>query len=209
MDSDEQAQAYASADFSDANKIFMSNMLSVISSLHGKAILDVGCGDGEIIIDIRKRFNCKLTAIDGSAAMLKQFLLKSVKNNIQDVCVINERIEKHPFKNNSFDIAICNSLLHHVKNPQLFWEKVIDITKPGGYVFAMDLVRPHSLMSLNNILQKHGNDNQVLMKDFKNSLMAAYTVNEVEEQISIFKGIKSIINIVSDRHFFVTIHVEK
>ena len=54
MDSDEQAQAYASADFSDANKIFMSNMLSVSSSLHGKAILDVGCGDGEIIIDIKK-----------------------------------------------------------------------------------------------------------------------------------------------------------
>ena len=47
------------------------------------------------------------------------------------------------------------------------------------------------------------------MKDFKNSLMAAYTVNEVEKQISVFKGIKSIINIVSDRHFFVTIHVEK
>ena len=209
MDSDEQAQAYASADFSDANKIFLSNMLSVSSSLHGKAILDVGCGDGEIIIDIRKRFNCALTAIDGSASMLKQFLLKSVKNNIQDVSVINERIEKHPFKNNTFDFVICNSLLHHVKDPQLFWERVIDITKPGGYVFAMDLVRPHNLISLNNILQKHGNDNQVLMKDFKNSLMAAYTVNEVEKQISIFKGIKSIINIVSDRHFFVTIHVEK
>ncbi len=209
MDSDEQAQAYANADFSDANKIFLSNMLSVTSSLDGKAILDVGCGDGEIIINIRKRFGCNLTAIDGSASMLKQFLLKSVKNNIQDVFVINERIEKHPFKNNSFDFVICNSLLHHLKDPQLFWKKVIDITKPGGYVFAMDLVRPHSLMSLNNILQKHGNDNQVLMKDFKNSLMAAYTVNEVEEQISIFKGIKSIINIVSDRHFFVTIHVEK
>jgi ubiquinone/menaquinone biosynthesis C-methylase UbiE len=190
MDSDEQAQAYASADFSDANKIFLSNMLSVSSSLHGKAILDVGCGDGEIIIDIKKRFDCNLTAIDGSASMLKQFLLKSVKNNIQDVSVINERIEKHPFKNNTFDFVICNSLLHHVKDPQLFWERVIDITKPGGYVFAMDLVRPHNLMSLNNILQKHGNDNQVLMKDFKNSLMAAYTVNEVEKQISIFKGIK-------------------
>jgi len=209
MDSDEQAQAYASADFSDANKIFLSNMLSVSSSLHGKAILDVGCGDGEIIIDIKKRFDCNLTAIDGSASMLKQFLLKSVKNNIQDVSVINERIEKHPFKNNTFDFVICNSLLHHVKDPQLFWERVIDITKPGGYVLAMDLVRPPNLMSLNNILQKHGNDNQVLMKDFKNSLMAAYTVNEVEKQISIFKGIKSIINIVSDRHFFVTIHVEK
>ena len=209
MDSDEQAQAYASADFSDANKIFMSNMLSVISSLHGKAILDVGCGDGEIIIDIKKRFDCNLTAIDGSASMLKQFLLKSVKNNIQDVSVINERIEKYPFKKNTFDFVICNSLLHHVKNPQLFWERVIDITKPGGCVFAMDLVRPHSLESLNKILQKHGNDNQVLMNDFKNSLMAAYTVNEVEKQISIFKGIKSIINIVSDRHFFVTIHVEK
>ena len=54
MDSDEQAQAYASADFSDANKIFLSNMLSVSSSLHGKAILDVGCGDGEIIIALAR-----------------------------------------------------------------------------------------------------------------------------------------------------------
>ena len=87
--------------------------------------------------------------------MLKQFLLKSVKNNIQDVSVINERIEKHPFKNNTFDFVICNSLLHHVKDPQLFFGRgVIDITKSGGYVFAMDLVRPHNLMSLNNILQK-------------------------------------------------------
>ena len=75
--------------------------------------------------------------------------------------------------------------------------------------FVLSIKSAVSIMSLNNILQMHGNDNQVLMKDFKNSLMAAYTVNEVEKQISIFKGIKSIINIVSDRHFFVTIHVEK
>ena len=45
-------------------------------------IIDVGCGDGEIPIMLVKKTQCKITAIDGSENMLKQFTLKKEKQNI-------------------------------------------------------------------------------------------------------------------------------
>ena len=82
MDSDEQAQAYASADFSDANKIFLSTMLYVSSSLHGKAILDVGCGGG-LLSEPISRIGANVTGIDASVKNIKIAKLHSKKNKLK------------------------------------------------------------------------------------------------------------------------------
>ena len=50
MLSRKQALAYASADFSDSNQLFVKNIISQVSIPKDFKILDVGCGDGEIPI---------------------------------------------------------------------------------------------------------------------------------------------------------------
>ena len=69
----------------------------------------------------------------------------------------------------------------------------------------MDLVRPESNAQLGSILSKYGGSDPILLKDFENSLRAAYTIDEVRSQLSDFSQVTFSIKSVSDRHFFATI----
>ena len=43
--------------------------------------------------------------------------------------------ETLPFRDNTFDIAICSAVLEHVKEPQLIIHEMYRILKPGGKVY--------------------------------------------------------------------------
>lgn len=67
-----QAQAYAEADFSQANSQFLHLFSTAFPAFTGHAsILDLGCGPGQILFDFAQKFpDCTCLGIDGSAAML-------------------------------------------------------------------------------------------------------------------------------------------
>jgi hypothetical protein len=71
----------------------------------------------------------------------------------------------------------------------------------------MDLLRPKSNKEMDNVLLKYGGKDPILLDDFKNSLKAAYTVNEVSQQLDGYNNISFNIKPVSDRHFFVNIEM--
>lgn len=209
MESKIQAEAYAAADFSEANNIFITNFnkSSTIEQKHH--ILDVGCGDGEIPIMIAKENSCKITAIDGSSEMLNQFRIKLKAHNISTIECINSIFNKDLFSQHSFDYIISNSVLHHVSNPHTFWDSLIHLTKTNGKIFVMDLLRPSTKKQMDDIVIKYGGSNNILLQDFSNSLRAAYTINEVKAHLMKYENISFNINNVSDRHFFVTIDKKK
>ena len=208
MESNEQALSYATADFSLANNIFLSNFFESASINNQTKILDVGCGDGEIPIKIYQKMKCQLTAIDGSENMLKQFILKKEKNNINTIKTYKKLINQKLFPERFFDIIINNSVLHHISDVPLFWKTLIRLIASNGKIYLMDLVRPKTNLELKSKLIKYGGTDPILLKDFENSLRAAYTVNEVKEQLTAFKEISFDIKSVSDRHFFVTIEMK-
>ena len=61
----------------------------------------------------------------------------------------------------------------------------------------MDLVRPESNAQLENTLSKYGGSDPILLKDFENSLRAAYTIDEVRSQLSDFSQVTFDIKSVS------------
>ena len=205
MDTKEQARSYASADFAGANKLFLETLQKRIKVTAQTKLLDIGCGDGEILIQIHNMLQCNITALDGSKCMLNELNQKLKIHNINDVVVVNEKLETNSLLNKSFDLIISNSVLHHVKSPSLFWENVIDLTKPGGFIAVMDLFRPETESSLIKTLKTYGGNDPVLLKDFENSLRAAYTIDEVHEQLLKSRAITYHVKPISDRHFFVTI----
>lgn len=205
MDTKEQARSYASADFAGANKLFLETLQKRIKVTAQTKLLDIGCGDGEILIQIHNMLQCNITALDGSKCMLDELKQKLKIHNINDVVVVNEKLETNSLLNKSFDLIISNSVLHHVKSPSLFWENVIDLTKPGGFIAVMDLFRPETESSLIKTLKTYGGNDPVLLKDFENSLRAAYTIDEVHEQLLKSRAITYHVKPISDRHFFVTI----
>ena len=205
MDTKEQARSYASADFAGANKLFLDTLQKRIKVTAQTKLLDIGCGDGEILIQIHNMLQCNITALDGSKCMLDELNQKLKIHDINDVVVVNEKLETNSLLNKSFDLIISNSVLHHVKSPSLFWENVIDLTKPGGFIAVMDLFRPETESSLIKTLKTYGGNDPVLLKDFENSLRAAYTIDEVHEQLLKSRAITYNVKPISDRHFFVTI----
>lgn len=205
MESEEQSVSYAQADFSESNQIFISNLLQQASISSKTKILDVGCGDGEIPIMLVKNTQCQITAIDGSENMLKQFYLKKEKQNIKNIKIYKKLINNELFPENVFDLVINNSVLHHVSDVYLFWQNLIRLIGPKGKIFLMDLARPESNAQLENTLSKYGGSDPILLRDFENSLRAAYTIDEVKSQLSDFSQVTFNIKSVSDRHFFATI----
>ena len=209
MEQKEQAYAYANADFSSSNKLFLENLFEFCSITDETQILDVGCGDGEIPIEIYKKTKSKITVLDGSSAMLDEFSKKMSANNIDNIKIIQRRYEDTYLTEKSFDVLISNSVLHHVKSPKKFWEKSFNLVRQQGQIVLMDLFRPSNEHELLTILEKYGGSNPVLLNDFENSLRAAYTPYEVEGQLSSFPSISSSVKAISDRHFFVTIEIKK
>ena len=67
----------------------------------------------------------------------------------------------------------------------------------------MDLSRPDNTAALEALLESTRDEPEVLRRDFHNSLLAAYTVEEVSEQLERNGLAHLCVQRVSDRHLIV------
>ena len=82
------------------------------------------------------------------------------------------------------DVIVSNSLLHHLHDPQVLWSTVRRLAKPSARVFIADLTRPANRKHAAAIVERRAaHEAPVLKRDFYNSLLAAFTPREIEEQL--------------------------
>jgi ubiquinone/menaquinone biosynthesis C-methylase UbiE len=207
MEEEEQALAYAQADFSDPHENFIDLFKQNFTNhdIDGE-VLDLGCGPADVTIRFAKRFpRAKILAVDGAEAMLgfgqKAIDAADLGNQItlQKVYLPDDSL---PDKN--YQVIISNSLLHHLQDPLVLWETIKRYAKPGTRVFIMDLMRPRSEDAVKELVDEYAADEPpILKRDFSNSLMAAYTVGEVEVQLEREGLVEFNVKPVSDRHLIV------
>lgn len=53
-------------------------------------------------------------------------------NNYKIYCDLN--VKPYPFKDNSVDFILCNHVLEHVREQELFWSEIYRILKPGAKI---------------------------------------------------------------------------
>jgi len=99
-----------------------------------KLILDAGCGSGEITDEIARCTLGKVVALDLDRKMLDVARDTSSKKN--KVTFVNCDIQHLPFKNDTFDVALCNLVLMWVASPERAVTELSRVVKKGGIVAA-------------------------------------------------------------------------
>ncbi len=202
MNDIDQVEAYASADFSRADQKFAEFIQSDWGSNKLSSIIDLGCGPGNISHLLAKKFNsAQVLGIDGAEEMLKIARKRMQEDELEN---LKYRKELIPLKSaEKFDIVCSNSLLHHLHKPMDFWSSIERALDLNGKFYVGDLYRPKSTEEAVKMKEMYaGDDPEVLQIDFYNSLLAAFTKEEIEDQLSHFNFDYSI-TIESDRHILI------
>ncbi|MBM9591756.1 methyltransferase domain-containing protein [Leptospira sp. 201903075] len=208
MEDPTQVESYAKADFETAHSFLIRKFQDRLPQrFTPESILDLGCGPGDMSSRLYSQFPmANFTFLDGS-----EFMIDLCKKRI-DTLVSKKRNNKIDFKNeliqdfvpeSPYDLVFSNSLLHHIHDPFEFWGAVQRSIHPDSFIFISDLMRPDSLVSANQLIERYANDEpEILKKDFYNSLLAAYRIEEVKEMLEIVR-LDSKLNLepVTDRHW--------
>jgi cyclopropane fatty-acyl-phospholipid synthase-like methyltransferase len=205
MDDPLQAEAYARADFAKENQGFVEQFREYFPDFSEGRVLDLGCGPADIPIRFAKLYPaCQVIGVDASAPMVRLGEQAVQQAGLADRITLRcERFDAVPGARIA-DAAMSNSLLHHLPNPLQFWHKLRLLVKPGSPVLVMDLLRPESPEAAQAIVDQYAaGEPDILRRDFYNSLLAAFTEDEVTTQLARMNLTRLLIDIPDDRHWVV------
>lgn len=120
-------------------------------------LLDVGCGNGFFTYHLAKL--CNVTGLDFSKQMLK------INPHYK---LVHGNAESLPFDNNSFDIAFCSDLLHHLENPEKAIKEMKRVAKE--YIVISEPNRNNPLMFLFGLIKKEERKSLRFTKKFLNKI---------------------------------------
>lgn len=203
MASVEQARAYADADYSGPHDAFISYFQARFPDFTKGHVLDLGCGPADITIRFAQAFpDTDIVGIEGSDAMLT-IGIDDVKTSglTEQITLKKCHLPDDSLPLHDFDAIISNSLLHHLADPAVIWQTFKRCAKPGASIFIMDLMRPDNTDDANKLVKQYASDAPlILQKDFYNSLLASYKIDDVIKQLS-QAGLNNLtVEEVSDRH---------
>ena len=208
MSAEEQAQAYAEADFKSAHGLYPKLFAEKFPHRPRHSfVLDLGCGPCDVTIRFAKA-NPGYTfhAVDGSAAMLKFGHAAVARQHglTRRIKLIEGFIPGAIIPRKAYDMILSSSFLHHLHEPQVLWQTVKQYARRGTIVFVPDLRRPVSKTKARAMAKKYsGAEPEILKRDFLNSLLAAFTPAEVKRQLKAASLAELTVEIISDRHLLV------
>jgi ubiquinone/menaquinone biosynthesis C-methylase UbiE len=108
---------------------------------HCKKILDAGCGSGRNIVYFLQQPQHEVYGVDISQEAIDH--VRSLAAEISPHTPADHfqpaRVEELPFKDASFDLVICNTVLHFARDTDHFDQMMRSmwrVLKPGGYFFS-------------------------------------------------------------------------
>ncbi|MFC1609381.1 class I SAM-dependent methyltransferase [Myxococcota bacterium] len=206
MDDPAQAAAYAAADFADVNQVFVHRFCELYPDIGDAHVVDLGCGPADIPIRLCRALpHARVTAIDGSEPMLvhgrRAVEQAGLGPRVEIRCGVLPGAVPAGCR---FDAVVSNSLLHHLTDPGVLWHEVRAVGRPGAAVLVVDLFRPETPGRARAIVDEQASgEHEILRRDFFRSLLAAFTADEVREQLRMHDLGHLAVEQMSDRHLAV------
>lgn len=202
MDTAQAAADYDAMDFTEVNNDFAQLALE-LGPESGK-ILDLGTGTARIpLLLAQARPQWQITAVDLAPSMLALGQQHIAQAQLQhQIALLLADAKALPLGDQSFDLIISNSLIHHLPDPWPVFQEIHRLLHPNGALLLRDLIRPGNDSELDLILTKHGGDsNPNQLKLFRDSLQASFTIPEITALIDQAKINNIKVYQSSDRHW--------
>ena len=192
MNDPQQVEAYAAADFSVSDQAVVDRIaqLLALADRHFDQqdfLVDLGCGPGNITQRLAQRWkHCSVLGLDAADHMLRLAEVRRCDAGLDLARLRYQRLslplEVLPQK---AALVVSNSLLHHLHDPMHLWSSVKSLASSRCLVLHRDLKRPECEASIDALCSRYVSDApEVLQRDYRASLHAAFTADEVRQQLA-------------------------
>lgn len=200
MDDSGEVEAYASAaaqSYLDRiDDTFVEHAVRLVAGRTSGRALDVGTGPGQIVLKLARRLpGWEWVGVDRSPKMISQAQIRgselqlrqkpepgegasAPEARVQFLVADGNRLD---FPDASFDLVMCNSVLHHLAEPQRVLGEVARLARPGAAILIRDLRRPSRLAYPLHVRWYGRHYSGLMYQLYCASVRSAYTIEELEE----------------------------
>jgi ubiquinone/menaquinone biosynthesis C-methylase UbiE len=211
MDEADQARAYSEADFSDSHQAVATNFearFPEFRAIAGVRVIDLACGPADVTTRLARAFpHATFLGVDGADAMITLGRGRVARDGLADRITLERRFLPDATLGalGPFDAAVCTGALHHFHDPMVLWNTFLDVVGPGTRVLVQDLTRPDSREAAQALVDRYAaGEPEILRRDYYHSLLAAFTLDEIREQLRAAGFEHFAVDAVSDRHVVVS-----
>jgi ubiquinone/menaquinone biosynthesis C-methylase UbiE len=187
MDDSGEVEAYSSAaaqaHLDAIDNTFVEHAVRLLRGRERGRALDIGTGPGQIVIKLARRLTrWKFVGVDRSLAMIAQ-----AQANLESAGTgLEGRVEfqvadgnRLPFPDQSFDLVLCNSVLHHLAEPEKLLSEIVRLVSSRGGILLRDLRRPGRIGYPLHVRWHGRRYSGAMYRLFRDSVRSAYTVPEL------------------------------
>lgn len=192
MDDSGEVEAYASAaaqSYLDLlDDTFVEHALRLVGGHSAGQAIDIGTGPGQIVLKLAQRLpGWSFVGVDRSPNMISQARANlSAGSAAQGQTSLTGRVQfliadgkKLGYPDTSFDLVMCNSVLHHLAEPQRLLAEMARLAKPDGAILLRDLRRPSRLAIPLHVRWYGRHYSGKMYELYRASVRSAYTASEV------------------------------
>ncbi|HXX18486.1 MAG TPA: class I SAM-dependent methyltransferase [Candidatus Acidoferrum sp.] len=191
MDDSAEVEAYSSAaaqaHLEAIDDTFVEHALRLLGGRERGRAIDIGTGPGQIVIKLARRLTLwKFVGVDRSPGMIAQAnanlaaaggpLAGRVEFQVADGNSL-------PFPNGSFDFVMCNSVLHHLAEPEKLFSEMARLARPGAAILLRDLRRTGRFRFRLHVWRHGRHYSGTMRKLYRDSVRSAYTAEELKRML--------------------------
>ncbi len=191
MDDSAEVEAYSSAAaqayLNTIDDTLVEHALRLVKGRERGRALDIGTGPGQIVIKLAKRLaEWKFVGVDRSLGMIAQAQANLASASGELAGRVEFQVadgNRLPFPDSSFDLVMCNSVLHHLAEPEKLLSEMSRLVNSGGAILLRDLRRPGRFTYPLHVRWHGRHYSGVMYQLYCDSVRSAYTVPELKRML--------------------------
>ncbi|MDO5850527.1 MAG: methyltransferase domain-containing protein [Methanobacteriaceae archaeon] len=194
------AKNYSNTSDGEFVKPMYEEIINRIISKNPKKILDLGCGTGYVLSEVKKIYKLKNKDLDMYGLDISEEMIKIANENLKGEANLKVGDSEYiPWEDNSFDLVVCNASFHHYPNPKKTLLEIKRVLNSNGTLILGDPTAPIIVREIFNLFIKYSNSG-----DYR-----VYNQNEIEELFKSTGFIPKNFKLLKRNKFFINGEVSK